>query len=116
MTRMIAAGCAAAVVVVTSWTVLASYLFVWIGGLWPYFPRPLATWWRYARHPVIDGKTALYLAASGILAAAPILLIILAIRCKLRSGSRQPDLWGKTWFATRREMDRGGIKTRGKLF
>lgn len=116
MTRIIAAGCVGAVIVVTAWTVLASHLFVWIGGLRPYFPWPLTTWWRYVRHPVIDGRTAVYLAASGVLAAVPILLIILAVTLALRSRSRQPDLWGTTWFATRREMDRGGIKTRGKLF
>lgn len=29
---------------------------------------------------------------------------------------RQPDLWGSTGFATRREMERGGIKTKVKLF
>lgn len=116
MTRIIAAGAAGIALVVTAWTVLASHLFVWIGGLWAHFPWPLTTWWRYARHPIIDGKTAIYLAASAVLAAIPIVLIILAVVLGLRSGSRQPDLWGTTWFATRREMDRGGIKTRGKLF
>lgn len=60
------------------WTVLASRLFVWMGGLSAYFPSPWATWWRYARQPRIDGSTLLYLIGSGIAAALPIVLLSVA--------------------------------------
>jgi type IV secretion system protein VirD4 len=64
---------------VCAWTVLASRLFVWMGGLSAYFPSPWVTWWRYARQPRIDGSTLLYLIVSGIIAALPIGLLAAAI-------------------------------------
>lgn len=106
----------AGIVAIGVWTVLASRLFVWMGGLGEYFPSPWITWWRYARQSRIGGSTMIYLIASGLVTAVPILLVVLVVVLSLRSGSSQPDLWGKTGFATRREMERGGIKTKGKLF
>ncbi len=71
-----------------AWTVLASRLFVWVGGLSAYFPSPWTTWWRYAMHPHVAGPTLLYLIGSGIAAAVPILalgaLVILVVRPAIR--------------------------------
>ena len=57
------------------WTVAASWVFVWMGGLFLAFPRPWVTWWRYALSDPIDRWTKLYLTISGLLAAAPIACI-----------------------------------------
>lgn len=59
---------------VVIWTILASRLFVWVGGLSSSFPSPWTTWWRYA-HPGISIQTKTYLIGSGIAAAIPILVV-----------------------------------------
>jgi type IV secretion system protein VirD4 len=70
--------------------VLASRLFVWMGGLSADFPSPWVTWWRYARQPRLDGSTLLYLIASGIIAALPIgLLAVVVIAAYLRRRRRR---------------------------
>lgn len=112
----IAIGAVAVVAAITVWTVVASHLFVWMADLSDYFPSPRTTWWRYARHPHVDSSTALYLIASAILAAIPILVALAGVWGATRQNTRQPKVWGSSDFADRHEMDRGGIKTREKLF
>jgi type IV secretion system protein VirD4 len=78
MIRIVIAGAVAIVAATCGWTVLASRLFVWAGGLSIYFPAPYTTWWRYV-HPGISQTTLLYLIGSGIAAAVPIVLLTVAI-------------------------------------
>lgn len=79
--------CAGAIVVaIGTWTALASWLFVWIGGLFAYFPMPLWTWWTYAMQPTHAGWTLVYLVWSGIAAAVPILVICVLMVLILRRG------------------------------
>src|SRR5579862_4864610 len=66
------------------WTVAASWVFVWMGGLFLTFPRPWVTWWLYAFSDPIDRWTKLYLAISGLVAAAPIACIGALIGYALR--------------------------------
>jgi len=116
-TRIIIPAAAIAIVVaVGAWTVMASRLFVWMGGLSAYFPSPWITWWRYAHQPRINGSTVAYLIASGLITALPILLIVVIVVAVLRSGTRRPSLYGKTGWADRREMRRGGIRSERSPF
>jgi type IV secretion system protein VirD4 len=71
----IGAGCGGIVAAIAAWTVIASRLFVWMGGLSAFFPSPWTTWWRYLQHPVLSGPTQAFLLASGILAALPIIAL-----------------------------------------
>lgn len=112
----IAIGVGGGVAAVCVWEVLASRLFVWMGGLSAYFPTPWITWWLYFHQPRINGSTLTYLIISGLITALPLLLVMGIVVAALRINNRQPSLWGSTDFATRREMDRGGIKTKGELF
>jgi type IV secretion system protein VirD4 len=57
------------------WTVAASWLFVWMGGLLSVFPRPWSTWWLYVQSQPLDRWTKIYLAASGTFASIPVVLI-----------------------------------------
>jgi hypothetical protein len=101
---------------VGAWTVLASRLFVWMGGVSANFPSPWVTWWRYARQPVIDGSTMLYLIASGIIATVPVLLVATLIGLVIqRMMSRAASLYGKTGWATKAQMKTGGLQLRDEL-
>jgi type IV secretory pathway TraG/TraD family ATPase VirD4 len=106
-------GAISIVAAIGVWTILASRLFVWMGGLSAYFPSPWVTWWRYARQPRIDGSTLVYLIASGIVAAIPILLTVAALlygAVKISSRrSRRPSLYGETAWASPEEMVEGGM-------
>jgi type IV secretion system protein VirD4 len=66
------------------WTVAASWLFVWMGGLFSAFPEPRVTWWLYALSSPSDRWTKLYLAVSGVLAAAPITFTGVFVGCAIR--------------------------------
>ena len=79
MRARITFGATVIIMAVAAWTVLASRLFVWMGGLSSYFPTPWVTWWRYARQPRMDGSTLGYLIASGTIAALPIGLLGTAV-------------------------------------
>lgn len=59
----------------SAWTLAASWIFVWLGGLFFAFPRPWVTWWLYVLSDPIDRWTKLYLAVSGLLAAVPVALV-----------------------------------------
>lgn len=72
--RIVALTAGAVSMVLCAWTVLASHLFVWVGGLSAHFPSPWATWWRYAHHG-ISQTTLLYLIGSGVAAAVPIVAL-----------------------------------------
>lgn len=93
MIRLVVAGAGAVVVAAGGWTILASRLFVWVGGLAAYFPAPYTTWWRYA-HPGISQMTLLYLIGSGLAAALPILalgtLVVTVARRVIRRGRTDP--------------------------
>jgi hypothetical protein len=114
--KRIAIGAGAIAAAIGTWTVLASRLFVWMGGLSAYFPSPWVTWWRYARQPVIDGSTLLYLIASGIIAAVPIVLISALIGLIIqRMMRRSASLYGKTGWSTKAQMKTGGLQLRDQL-
>jgi type IV secretion system protein VirD4 len=85
----IAIALAAGAAGLSVWTVLASRMFVWMGGLSGYFPSPWITWWRYARQSRIDGSTLTYLIASGIIAALPIGLLAAAVTAAYRRRRRR---------------------------
>jgi hypothetical protein len=116
--RMRIAICACGIVVaVGAWTAMASRLFVWMGSLSAHFPSPWWTWWRYARQPRIDGSTLVYLIASGIVAALPVLLIGAAlVYGTIKIFSRRPSLYGETGWANLREMRRSGIRSERSPF
>jgi type IV secretion system protein VirD4 len=57
------------------WTIAASWIFVWMGGLFPAFPRPWVIWWLYALSHPLDRWTKLYLVVSGVLAGVPIAFV-----------------------------------------
>src|SRR4051795_4763753 len=58
------------------WTTAASWLFVWMGGLFQAFPWPWSTWWLYVQSQPLDRWTKVYLAASGAFASVPVVLIV----------------------------------------
>ncbi len=117
MIRPIAICTGAAVAVIGAWTVLASRLFVWIGGLSAHFPSPWGTWWRYAWHTQIDSLTLAYLVASGVIAALPILLIGVAVAILiLRRMRKSSALYGETGWATETQMRAGSISASQKPF
>jgi type IV secretion system protein VirD4 len=76
MIPYIAGGILAIASAIGAWTVMASRMFVWMGGISAYFPSPWVTWWQYARQSKINGSTMLYLVASGIIAALPIAFVL----------------------------------------
>src|SRR5262249_23122299 len=87
------------------WTVAASWIFVWIGGLFLAFPRPWMTWWLYALSDPIDLWTKLYLAVSAVLVAVPIVFMGVVVGYAIRparklrrsiSGEMRPSERGVT--------------------
>lgn len=99
------------------WTVLASHLFVWAGGLSKFFPSPWTTWWRYARHPVIDNITLAYLVGSGILATLPFALIGMAMwRMRRRGMEDKREVFGKTDWSDANKMRSNGVTTKRRPF
>lgn len=101
MTRRgrIAARAGACVAAVTAaggiWTVSASRLFVWAGGLGSYYPRPYTTWWLYLQQPDHDKWTKLYLAGSGVIAALPVVAVVaIAVRVLARSSKLRRPIGG----------------------
>jgi hypothetical protein len=101
------------VALVSAWLIAASRLFVLMGGLGRYFPEPYTTWWLYVRQPTVEKWTKLYLAASGVVAGIPVLLLIVcgagvALRWYRHN---RPALYGETGWAKPPDMRRGGIST-----
>jgi hypothetical protein len=105
----------AIVAAISTWTALASHLFVWFGGLSDDFPAPWSTWWLYVRQPHVDGWTAFYLIASGILAAVPVAIIMfVAARVCWRAPASAP-LHGETHWDTD-QRPQGKISTNRSPF
>jgi hypothetical protein len=90
---------------------LDEFLFPW-DQLWIAIPWIIHDGWAGLRTLVV-WEWALIGVGSAILPWG--MALSFGIR-RLRRNVRQPSLWGSTGFADRREMDRGGVKTRGKLF
>lgn len=111
MRRRIGICVCAAAVAAAVWTVIASRVFVWMGGLSYSFPSPWTTWWLYAGQTRIDGPTLLYLAASGIMAAVPFGLIVALTLMIVYRKNNQPALWGNNSFANHTDMSKGGVRT-----
>ena len=87
------------------WTIAASWIFVWAGGLFLAFPRPWVTWWLYALSDPIDRWTKLYLVVSGVLAGVPIAFVGVLVEYAIRparklqrslSGEMRPSERGVT--------------------
>lgn len=80
-------GFLAIIVLVSAWTVAASFLFVWMGGLQAFFPLPLTTWWLYALSGSHDKVTRINLLLSFWGAAIPITILAgIPIRLLYRRG------------------------------
>lgn len=117
MKAKIVMGATAGVVALCAWMVMASRFFVAIAGLSIYFPSPWVTWWQYASQGHVDGSTVVYLVVSALITAVPLTLIgFLVVMILIRVGSKKEKLWGETGFAKIAEMDKGGIKTKEKIF
>lgn len=105
------------------WTALASFLFIDLMGAsfrvnYPHSDLgSYLVWWDYA---LADGQpklTNIWLALSGGASAFPwVALVASSLRRIFGRVSPQPDLWGTTSFADRREMRAGGIKTKKRVF
>jgi hypothetical protein len=98
------------------WLVVASCVFLWLAGLWdnpriPWWSRPWQ-WLTYARHGDGSFSELLYLIVSAVIAAAalmPPLRLGWSIFLRQQSGNR--DIYGKTEFASLKEMQANKITT-----
>lgn len=101
----------AGIVVISTWTALASWLFVWMAGLFEYFPLPLVTWWQYTQQSPLAGSTLFYLIASGLIAGLPSLPLILVVaRKKLWRQPRPfPNVHGSARWAGEADIRHAGL-------
>ena len=83
------------------WTVIASWLFVWLGHLFAYYPWPWFTWLIYALGQSTGTWTKALLAMSALVASLATLLTALVI-------------W-RAWLPPRK-LRRGWLETRAALW
>jgi hypothetical protein len=102
---------------IVTWLSTASLMFLWVLGFWSVYPWPRRLWmWAvYAIDAPPNAIVHRWLLITGILAAMPLLLILcLVIACL--SKRKAPEVYGKTGWATPKQMNNGGIASRDKPF
>jgi hypothetical protein len=100
------------------WLVVASCVFLWLAGLWgnpriPWWSRPWQ-WLTYARHGDGSFSEWLYLIVSAVIASAPFVLLLRNI--PLHSQSANKSVYGKTEFASPKEMKANNIASTRRPF
>jgi hypothetical protein len=100
------------------WLLIASLAFLWLAGLWDnpriaWSSRPLI-WLTYARHGDGSFSEWLYLIVSAVIASAPFVLLLRNISLHPQSANR--NVYGKTEFAGRREMEANKIASTRRPF
>jgi hypothetical protein len=110
------AAVAGAILTFVAWNVLASAIICWMSDKMDLFVFPWWQWWQCAPRLGNSIWGSVEIVASA--AVATMLFGAIGVRLwpMLRGYVRQPKIWGTTNFADRRDMDRGGIKTKRKLF
>lgn len=105
---------------IVTWECLASLSFLWLLDLWNAYPWPdkLWMWVRYFLDGTPNRLVHRWLPISGIIAALPIVVIVLAKVQRHFDGRRtnQGELYGKSDFAGRQDMREGGINTTKRPF
>ena len=112
----------AVVVIPVLWTALASCMLIALLGAHAHQIYPLSDpttyfqWWVFLFDAAPSAKLRLWLAVSGVAAAAPFVAFALRQMMDYFGTARTPLIYGKTHWATPAEMKANKISSRRKPF
>lgn len=109
--RWLGASLAAVILLPVGWMAAASAIYCAMTGNMDLYRFPWTQWAQAAPWWRLNGWMTLSVCLSAAIPTIVLLICAYGIVRRLFFGLRQPSLYGKTGWADRKEMQRGGIKS-----